>query len=133
MKNASRVILLLVGLFILGSGAVAMFAPERMAEKMLVELKGAEGLSHFRAFLGAGLAAIGISVLIAAAKAEIWHARPAVLFVLGIVLARTIGLAQDGSFPSVTLYIVIPLVVFGLLVVAHVLLHKSQAASEQPS
>ena len=125
MKNAVRVILILVGLFILATGVISMFAPDRIAEKMLLNPEGAEGLSNIRAFLGAALAAIGISVLIAAVKAEIWHARPAVLFVIGLVVARIIGLVSDGSFPSIGLVVAIPLVVFGLLVAAHILLHKA--------
>ena len=127
MKNVARALLTVVGLFILGTGLTALLAPDRIATKMAWELQGAEGLSNLRAFLGASLSAIGISVLIAAVTAQIYHARPAALFLIGLVVARIFSFLMDGPISRLAAYIAIPCVVLAILLVAHRLLDRASA------
>lgn len=122
MVLAAQIILGLVGTFILVAGLGAVLAPDRVLERYALSASGAEGLSNVRAFFGASVVAIGASVLIAAGTATIEHARPAVLFVIGLVIARLLGYFVDGGFPRFAVYLTIPVVVLGLLGTAHALM-----------
>lgn len=128
MKNLARGILALVSLFFLGTGLLIMFNPAAMVEGLAMTPDGIIGFSHMRGLFGGAVSAIGISVGIAAYKAEIIHARPGVLFVIAIVVGRLVGIVADGYDAAVIGYAAFPVVVFGLLLTAHKLLDKSEAA-----
>jgi hypothetical protein len=58
-KTIGQGILGVVAAFLSLSGAMFMFAPTRAAAKLLIEPAGIEGLSNFRAFIGAPVLAVG--------------------------------------------------------------------------
>ena len=128
MRNIGRGIFGLLSLFISGSGLMFMLAPQRAAAKLLISPEGIEGLSNFRAFVGASVLSIGISLMIAAVTAKVDNARPAALFVLGLLFARMLSLAVDGPNPAIGLYMAIPGTVFVLLVAAHKLIDMGDEA-----
>ncbi len=121
-KKIGQAILGVVGLFISGSGAMFLLLPARAADKLMLVPDGATGLSHFRAFAGAAVLAVGLSLIIAAVTARLDHARAGALFVLGILAARVISYAVDGPTPEIVLYTAIPSTVFALMLVAHKLI-----------
>ncbi len=124
MKNVARLLILLAALFFLGTGIGIMFVPASMAEGLSISPEGILGLSNMRGLFGGAIVAIGISVLIAAVKAEIIHARPGVLFVIAVVIGRILGLVVDGYDATALKIIAVPVVVFGMLLTAHKLLDK---------
>ena len=127
MRTAARVLLALAALFFLGTGLGIMFNPAAMAEGLSMSPDGILGLSNMRGLFGGAVAAIGISVAIAAYKGEIIHARPGVLFVIAIVIGRLVGLAADGYDATAVQFIAVPVVVFALLLAAHKMLDKANA------
>ena len=124
MKLIARGLLLLVSVFLLINGLMLMFNPTAALPGMMVTANGIEGLSNVRALWGSAITAIGISVVIAAVTANIDNARPAVLFSFGLVIARLTGWVIDGYFDKVIIFTIIPIVVFGILLIAHKLLDK---------
>ncbi len=128
MKLIARILLGLVALFLFASGLRFMLDPSGAVEGALIQANGAEGLSNVRALWGGAITAIAICVAIAAYTAKIENARPAVLFTFMLVLARIIGVAMDGAFDRIGLFIAIPVVVFLILLAAHKLLDKAHGA-----
>lgn len=121
-KLIGRGIFGVLSLFLSASGLMFMLAPDRGAAKLLISPEGVEGLSNFRAFLGAPILAIGISLAIAAVTQRVDNARPAALFVMGLLFARVVSFAVDGPTPNFALYVGVPGAVFVLLLVAHKLM-----------
>jgi hypothetical protein len=106
-----------------------MFDPTRALEGLHIASDSVVGLSNIRALLGGAITAIGISVVIAAVTYQIGHARPAVLFMISIVAGRVVGLIVDGYDSTAAAFILPPVVVLTLLLVAHRLHYKSMLST----
>ncbi len=130
MKLVARVLLALIAAFMLLSGLNFMFNPAGALPGLMVTAEGAEGLSNVRAFLGGAITAIGISVIFAVVTADINNARPAVLFTFALVVGRITGVVVDGMFDRAILYTAVPVIVFLVLLTAHKLLDKVEAAEK---
>ncbi len=129
MKNVARVLLALVAAFLLITGLRLMFDPKGVMEGLLITSDSVVGLSHVRALFGGAITAIGVSVMIAAVTYQIGHARPAVFFMIAIVVGRVVGLILDGYDSTAATFILFPVVVLTLLFVAHRLHHKSMPST----
>ncbi len=127
MKTIARILLCLVALFFLFFGFRLMFQPSAAAAGLQFAADTTLGWSNIRALFGGAIAAIGVMPLIAAVKAEIVHARAAVIFLLCVIVGRLAGFVFDGVHENAALVLVVPVVAFSLLVVAHVLLDKVSA------
>ena len=128
MKLIARILLAIVAFFMLTNGLSFMFNPHGAMEGVLVSAQGNEGLSNVRAFWGGAITAIGICTAIAAYTLNISDARPAALFTIMLVVARMTGLLIDGHFDKIIIYTIVPIVVFLILLTAHKLLDKANAA-----
>ena len=131
-KIIARILLFAVAAFILLSGLQLMFVPQSALDKLRIVADNSETLSNIRALWGGAIAAIGISVIIAGVTLNINNARPAVLFAFMLVIARVTGIIIDGMFDGAILYLIVPIVVFGVLLTAHKLLdkvHEAEAAN----
>lgn len=129
MKLIARILLCLVALFFLFFGLRLMFQPTAAAAGLQFAADSTLGWSNVRALFGGAIAAIGVMPLIAAVKAEIVHARAAVIFLICVIVGRLLGFVFDGVHENAMVVLVVPTVAFGFLVVAHILLDKVQAQS----
>ena len=75
-----------------------------------------------RAFVGAPLLGIGISLLVGALTERLEHARAAAIFLLALLVTRGLSFATDGAFDNLGLYIAVPGVAFALMLVGHKLM-----------
>ena len=114
-------------------GGYRPFDPAGALPGLLVSANSAEALSNVRALWGGAITAIGISVAIAAITCDINNARPAVLFSFMLVVARITGMVIDGMFDRAILFTVVPVIIFLLLLAAHKLLDKAEAAGHAKS
>jgi len=130
MKTTARVILFLVAAFFLFPGLRLMFDPSGALAGLGVGADSTIALSNVRAMFGGAITAIGVCVLIAAITCNIWNARPAVIFVLAVVVGRIAGLALDGFDKQAAMFTAVPIVVLILLIVAHKLLDKAAEPSQ---
>ncbi len=128
MKNLSRILLALPGLFILMTGVVFLTNPGAAAEKLKLVAENAEGLSNLRGMAGAPLFAVGVCLLLAAITKKLEYARPAAIFLLALIGARIASYAIDGPTGAIALFLAVPATAFGLMVAGHVLLVKGEAA-----
>lgn len=130
MKLTARILLSLAALFFLATGLRLMFDPAGALTGLSVSASGVEGLSNVRALWGGAITAIGLSVVFAAVTADINNARPAVLFTFAIVVARIVGLVVDGMFSNAILFTAVPIVVFLVLLTAHILLDRADQGQD---
>ncbi len=131
MKNAGRILFGLVALFFMANGFGLVFFPAKMAVGLSVVPDGIAGLSNMRALWGAAIAAIGISVLIGAIKADFAHIRVGAIFILTVIAARFIGYFTDGSFDDFWKFVSVPTVAFIVMLIAHKLVASEKQVIQQ--
>jgi len=130
MNNmAARILLGIPAIFILVSGLMFLLNPAGAAEKLMLVPQGAEGLSNLRGFAGASIIAIGVSLFLSAVTQKLEYARPAAIFLLVLIGARVLSYLVDGPVDSIALFIAIPVLAFGMMVVGHKLLVSGQDAT----
>jgi len=129
-KTIGKLLLGAVALFFIGVGTMFGLAPERAATKLLVDPQGVAGLSNLRAFVGAPLLGIGISLLIGAITEKLEHARAAAVFLVALLVTRGLSFAADGAFAQLGVYVAIPAVTFVVMLVGHKLI---DLGSERPT
>ncbi len=126
-KTAGKSMLGLVSLFITVAGATFLLSPESAAAKLMVTPGGPESLSNLRAFVGAPLVGIGVSLFIGAVTARLDHARAAALFVVMLIAARLLSLAVDGFSAGSLVNLAVPVGVLVFMVVGHKLIDAGEA------
>ncbi len=127
-RIAARILLGLPGLFIFLTGLVFLANPVAASEKLQLAAESAEGLSNLRGMSGAPLIAVGLSLLLAAITKKLEYARPAVFFLLALLVARGASYVLDGPTDAIGLFLAVPTLTFALMGLGHWLLVKKPDA-----
>ncbi len=131
MKIAIKLLVGLVGLFILANGLAFMFAPEVVMGHSSITANNAFGMSTVRGLIGGSMAATAILTLVAVIKSKPNLLHPAALILLSWTVGRIVSLVADGFDKGVLVGgILISLLMAFILMGAHKILSKNSANNE---
>ncbi|MEM7372398.1 MAG: DUF4345 family protein [Bacteroidota bacterium] len=125
MKPIFKIVVALIGLFILINGVMFMFNPEFGMNLSHLSASNTFGISTVRAIIGGSMLATGLLTLLAivTSKSDLLHS--AVVILLAWTLGRVISLFADGFDKEVFIGgILISLLMAVLLTISHKVLSK---------
>ena len=125
MKIIFKVIVTLIGLFILVNGLMFMFKPELVMGHSQISANNAFGFSTIRGVIGGSMVATGLITFLALFKTKLDLLHPVVVILLAWTFGRVVSLFMDGFDKGVlTGGILVSLAMALLLTIGHKVIRK---------
>lgn len=125
MKSIFKILVSLIGLFILANGLMFMFSPETVMGHSQISANDAFGLSTIRGIMGGSMLATGLLTILAILKSKFDLLQAVVIILLAWTIGRGVSLLADGFDQNVVLSgVLVSLIMAVLLTFGHRILSK---------